>query len=61
MEDATGEDHEERFENERPADGEKDAGDLVLDQRAETETEETQQDGGGDEPGHHGPELTRDL
>ena len=37
------------------------AGHLVLDQGAETEPEEPEQDGGGDQPGHDGPELVGDV
>ena len=43
------------LQNERAADGEQDRRHLVLDQGAETQSEEAQQDGGRQEPGHTAP------
>ena len=44
-----------------PADGEQDGGHLVLDQGPEAEAEEAEQDGRGQQAGHHGADLVRHL
>ena len=57
VEDGAGQGHDDRLEDERAADGDQDAGDLVLHQGAEAQSEEGEQDRGHQQLGHDGTDL----